>query len=243
MKHLLYILCALACGIMTFASCSSDIDEGLTSYGTLDLTLSRGPFPSVVQRSVAQGLAVQLVRPDQSIYCEYAAGAVPDRIQLEADVTYTLRAYSENQSSWQTANAGKGEACYYGETTVSVGADEVVKVNYAVPMTNYAVTLTLPDLFNDLFKSYTFSLTSGDRNVTLREGEKAYFAVPQSFSYRLTATNIDDKTSQHGLIEMPDVEAGKLYNIHYLYATSMTSGGIDIEISDNTEHEDVDIKI
>lgn len=243
MKHLLYILCALACGIVTFASCSSDIDDGQPSYGTLDLTLSRGPLPSVVQRSVAEGLAVQLVRPDQSVYAEYAAGEVPDKITLEAGVTYTLRAYSENQSSWQTANGGKGEACYFGTTTVSVGADETVRVNYAVPMTNYAVTLTLPELFNDFFKSYTFVLTSGDRSVTVREGEKAYFAVPQSFSYRLTATNTDDKTSQHSILEVSDVAAGKLYNIHYIYATDATTGGIDIEITDNSEHENVDIKI
>lgn len=244
MMKQLYILCALTCGIVSFASCTSDIDDdGMPAHGNLELTLSRGPLPCVLQRSVAEGLAVQLVRPDQSVYCEYPAGAVPDRIQLEAGVTYTLRAFSENQSSWQVANAGKGEACYYGTTTVSVGADEVVKVNYAVPMTNYAVTLSLPELFSTLFKSYTFALTSGSRNVTLREGEKAYFEVPQSFNYRLTATNTDDKTSQHGFLEVSDVQAGKLYNVRYLYATSATTGGIDIEITDNTEHEDVDIKI
>lgn len=243
MKHLLYILCALACGIMTFASCSSDIDEGLTSYATLELSLSRGPLPCIAQRSVAEGLAVQLVNPDGTIYREYAAGAVPDKITLVADVAYTLRAYSENQTTWQTANDGKGEACYFGTTTVSAGADEVKRLTYAVPMTNYAVTLTLPELFDELFKSYTFALSSAGRNVTIREGEKAYFAVPDPFSYRLTATNTDDKTSQHSLLEVSDVVAGKLYNIHYLYATSASSGGIDIEITDNSEHEDVDIKI
>lgn len=242
-KPLLYIYYALACALVCFASCTSDIDDGPQAYATLDLTLFRGPLPSIAQRSVAEGLAVQLVNPDGTTYCEYAAGAVPDKITLVADVTYTLRAYTENQTTWQTANGGRGEACYYGTTTVSAGADEVKRLTYAVPMTNYAVTLTLPELFDDFFKNYTFALVSNGRNVTIREGEKAYFAVPEPFSYRLTATNTDDKTSQHSLLEVSDVTAGKLYNIHYLYATSASSGGIDIEITDNTDHEDIDINI
>lgn len=242
-KPLLYIICALACEALLFVSCSSELDEGIAACGTLELSLTRGPLPSIAQRSVSEGLAVQLVRPDGTVYCEYAAGAVPDKITLVADVTYTLRAYTENQTTWQTANGGRGEACYYGTTTVSAGADEVKRLTYAVPMTNYAVTLTLPELFDDFFKSYTFALVSNGRNVTIREGEKAYFAVPEPFSYRLTATNTDDKTSQHSLLEVSDVTAGKLYNIHYIYATDATTGGIDIEITDNSEHEDVDIKI
>ena len=110
-------------------------------------------------------------------------------------------------------------------------------------MTNYAVTLTLPDLFNTLFKSYTFSLSSGNRNVSIQEGEKAYFAVPDAFTYKLTATNNDDKTNSHSTIEYPDVEAGKLYNIKYVYGATVNTGGIDIDITDNTEHEDIDINI
>lgn len=242
MKHLIYILFAYAC--VVFAACQSEeIIDQAERTATLDLTLFRGPLPSIAQRSVAEGLAVQLVNPDGTIYREYAAGAVPDKITLVADVTYTLRAYTENQTTWQTANGGRGEACYYGTTTVSAGADEVKRLTYAVPMTNYAVTVTLPESFGDLFKSYTFALSSTGRNVTIREGEKAYFTVPEPFSYRLMATNTDDKTSQHSLLEVSDVAAGKLYNIHYLYATSASSGGIDIEITDNTEHEDIDIKI
>lgn len=242
MKQLIYILFVYACVVL--AACQSEDFFDQTEYtATLDLTLSRGPLPSMAQRSVAEGLAVQLVNPDGTIYREYAAGAVPDKITLVADVVYTLRAYSENQTTWQTANDGKGEACYYGTTTVSASADEVKRLTYAVPMTNYAITLTLPELFDELFKSYTFALSSTGRNVTIHEGEKAYFAVPEPFGYRLTATNTDDKTSQHSLLEVSDVVAGKLYNIHYLYATSTTSGGIDIEITDNTDHEDIDIKI
>lgn len=231
MKQLLYILCALACAISALVSCSSDLDDCRVPVGTLELSLTRGSLPHVAQRSVAEGLAVQLLRPDGTIYREYAAGAVPAKIQLEADVVYTLRAYSDNQSSWQTANGGKGEACYYGETVVSVGEDATAYVTYGVPMTNYAVTLTLPEFFNDLFKSYTFSVSSGDRAVTLHEGEKAYFAAPEGFSYQLSATNTDDATHSHNVNHYTDVEAGKLYNVRYLYGSAPGAGGINIEIT------------
>ena len=58
-----------------------------------------------------------------------------------------------------------------------------------------------------------------------------------------TATNNDNKTSSHSAIEYPDVEAGKLYNIKYVYGSDINQGGIDIEITDDEEHEDVDIEI
>lgn len=240
MKHFIYILLL---PILCLMSCQSEEVTSQNAKGMLDLTLQRGPVPAVSTRAVAEGLAVTLLNPDGTVYKEYSAGNVPSKIELTADVEYTLRVYSPNQSTWQTANDGKGEACYFGETTVTVGEDEIVYVTYSVPMANYAVTLTLPELFNDLFKSYTFSLSSGGRNVTLQEGEKAYFAVPDAFSYKLAATNNDDKTSQHSAIEYPDVEAGKLYNIKYVYGTSLNAGGVDIEITDNTEHEDVDVKV
>ena len=240
MKQLIYILLI---PLLCLTACQSEEVASQKIKGTLCLTLQRGPKPLVSTRAVAEGLAVAILNPDGTEYAAYRAGEVPSKIKLEANVTYTICAYTDNQDSWQTANEGKGEACYWGETTVTVGEDETVYVTYAVPMTNYAVTLTLPEMFNDLFKSYTFSLSSGGRNVSVREGEKAYFAVPDAFSYKLAATNNDDKTSQHSAIEYPNVEAGKLYNIKYVYGTTVNTGGIDIDITDNTEHEDIDINI
>lgn len=238
MKHLsTYILPLL---LLLLSACQSNEVEPTSGQGTLVLDLYRGTIPSVQSRAVADGLAVKFLNPDGTEYESYAAGEIPAKIVLKANVEYKIQVYSDNQTTWQTANGGKGEACYWGETTVSVGEDETVYVTYAVPMSNYAVTMTLPEMFNDLFKSYTFSLNS---NITIKEGEKAYFAVPDAFTYRLTATNNDDKTSSHSAIEYPDVEAGKLYNIKYVYGTTLNAGGIDIEITDNTEHEDVNIGI
>ena len=229
--------------LLLLSACQSNEIEPTSGQGTLVLDLYRGAIPSVLSRAVAEGLAVKFLNPDGTEYKSFAAGEVPSKIVLEANVEYKIQVYSDNQSTWQTANSDKGEACYWGETTVKVGEDETVYVTYAVPMSNYAVTLTLPEMFSDLFKSYTFSLSSGGRNVTVREGEKAYFAVPDAFTYQLSATNLDNKYSSHKAIEYPDVEAGKLYNIKYVYGTTLNSGGIDIEITDNTEHEDINIGI
>lgn len=239
MNKLLYILISILC----LTACQSEEMVPKKAMGTLCLTLQRRAQPVATTRTVAEGLAVDILTPDKNITQHFDAGSVPTKIILDANVKYTVRAYTDNQNTWPAANEGKGEACYWGETTVTVGEDETVYCNYAVPMTNYAVTLTLPELFDELFKSYTFTLKSGTRSVNISEGEKAYFAVPDAFTYKLTATNNDDKTSSHSAIEYPDVEAGKLYNIKYVYGATVNTGGIDIDITDNTEHEDIDINI
>lgn len=242
-KHTPYIYIILA---LIFASCTqSELPTVKKGKGTLALNISAGYMPRATTRAIDNDLALTLIRPDGSIYKKFEAGKVPSKITLEADVTYTIRAYSDNQSTWAQANQGSGEACYFGETTVTVGEDETVYCSYQVPMTNYAVTFTLPELFDQLFTNKTFTLKKDDRTIELKEpGQKAYFAPDKiGFKYQLQATNTDGKTSRHSFIDYSDVEAGKLYNIRYIYSTDLNTGGIDIDITDNTEHEDVDINL
>ena len=237
-----YIYIIAAC---LASSCSQEeMVPAAESTGTLVLQVSTGSLPQVSTRAVDADLTVELRYADGSLYKKYLPGQTPDKILLVAGEAYTVRAYTDNQSDWQTANSGKGAACFFGETTVQVAEDETVYCTYQVPMTNYAVTLTLPDLFDQLFKSYSFLLTSSGRtDVVIREGEKAYFEAGTGFTYKLTATNNDNKTSSHSAISFPDTEAGKLYNIKYIYGSDLNQGGIDIEITDNEEHEDVDINL
>ena len=227
------------------SSCSQEeMVPAAESTGTLVLQVSTSSLPQVSTRAVDADLTVELRNADGSLYKKYLPGQTPDKILLVAGKGYTVRAYTDNQSDWQTANSGKGAACFFGETTVQVAEDETVYCTYQVPMTNYAVTLTLPDLFDQLFKRYSFLLTSSGRtDVVIREGEKAYFEAGTGFTYKLTATNNDNKTSSHSAISFPDTEAGKLYNIKYIYGSDLNQGGIDIEITDNEEHEDVDINL
>lgn len=241
MKRIISIISAF----ILLVSCSQE-DVLHSGKATLILDVSRENVPQAsVTRAVSSVLAIQILTPDGSVYQEYQAGSVPDKVILDAGVVYTIRAFSPNQGIWQNANDGRGEACYYGETSVTAVEDEVVYCRYKVPMTNYAVTFTLPELFDQLFSTYSLSLQTVERNVVLTQAEtKAYFSVDdKGFTYQLQATNNDGKTSRHSEIEYPEVAAGKLYNIKYVYASDFNTGGIDIDIEDNTEHEDVDIEI
>lgn len=241
MRQLIYILLAF----LTLAACQRDEAERPERTGTLALQLHRGAVPHITTRAVDTDLALDVIKPDGTLFKHYAPGEVPAKITLNADVTYTLKAYTDNQTTWAAARDGKGEACYVGETTVNVGEDDIKYVNYIVPMTNYAVTMTLPNKFEELFKSYTLTVICGDRTVDIKQqGDKAYFALGTPFSYKLTATNTDDKTSYTGTYEYDKTtEAGKLYNVKYSYDFGQATGGIDIEITDNTEHEEINMPV
>ena len=224
------------------SSCSQEeMVPAAESTGTLVLQVSTGSLPQVSTRAVDADLTVELRNADGSLYKKYLPGQTPDKILLVAGEAYTVRAYTDNQSDWQTANSGKGSACFFGETTVQVAEDETVYCTYQVPMTNYAVTLTLPDLFDQLFKSYSFLLTSSGRtDVVIREGEKAYFEAGTGFTYKLTATNNDQITHSTATVMHREVESGKCYTLTYYYDTESNSGGIDIEIKDDMDTEDVE---
>ena len=217
--------------------------------GMLELDLLRGGRPVVSTRAVDSDLAVQILDENGNEVFNWSASNVPHPIQFEKAGTYTLKAFTENQDNWQTENAGRGAGCYYAETQVEIVEDSIVRLTLDVPMTNYAVSLKLPELFYEpdsarLFKSYTFTLKSGSRTVTIKEGEKAYFDVNHGFTYALKATNIDGKASQHSAIEYPySVEAGKLYTVRYSYSSDATKGGADVEVTDDMEDEDKDAEI
>ena len=233
MKQLLYIICFLI-----LLSCQSEEITPEQRTGTLKLHLCRGIQPKVQTRAIDNDLALKIVELNQT----YSAGNVPNKINLEPG-TYTLQAYTENQETWTTENEGKGSACYFGETSVTIMEDYITYCNYQVPMTNYAVKLTLPEMFNDLFKNYTFTLKNNGRSTTIKEDEKAYFDTAAGFSYKMEATNNDGEYKYHPFYDIDDVEAGKLFNIRYIYGSGNSSGGIDIEITDDMETEDSDVDL
>ena len=232
--------------------CQQDEMKVQTGQALLELDLLRAGRPGIATRSVADGLAVAILQ-DGQVYtnskgerCQFNAGSVPDKIVLDPG-TFTVRAYSPNQDSWKTKNSGKGEGCYFAETTVVMEYDAVTRLKLDVPLTNYAVGLQLPDMFDILFNpdsnpfpaSYTFTLQSGGRTVTIKEGERAYFDVADGgFSYALQATNNDNKTSQHSAINYTDVSAGKLFTVKYNYSTDANSGGVVIVITDDMDNSD-----
>lgn len=243
MKRLLYIFILLA----GLTACNSADETQERGKGTLELTLQRMNVMAtgdMKTRSIDAGLSLTIIDKDNNIIvAEYAAGQAPDKIVL-AEGTFTVKAFSDNQLTWQNDNEGRGSACYYAEKDVTIGHDEVVQCVMEVPMTNYAVGLTLPEQFAIHFKTYTFSLASGSRTVAIKSGEKAYFDTQEGgFAYTLTATNTDDKTNAAPTVRYTEIEEGKLFNIRYSYDSNATSGGVDIEITDNMETEDNNISL
>ena len=246
MNKIIYL--SLSVITMVLASCTQQQEpyERTNGTGTVVLNLSTTPRPKVSTRAVDNDLNVEFIHPDGSIYQQFSAGQdIPQKLTLEAGIIYTVRAYTPNQDTWQDANGGLGEGCYYGETSVTVGQDQVAYLNYIVPMTNCAVTFTLPDLFDILVKRYSFTVEYGSKTITIStQGTKAYIpASAEGFKYKLQATNNDEKTSSHATLEYPDTQRGKLYNIKYVYAGDFNSGNIDMDITDNEEHEDIDFGV
>lgn len=240
MKHFIYIIL----GLFLLTACQQE-ELPIKGEGSavLELSLLRMGRPTATTRAVDEDLAVAIYKPGGVPYVQYAAGEVPQKIVLEPG-TFKVVAYTENQSTWQTANGGKGAACYYAETSVEMENDMVVRLALEVPMTNYAVGLELPEHFTDLFRAYTFTLRSGSRTTAIQQGEKAYFDVADGgFSYALRATNTDGNTHSHSAIEFNEVSVGKLFTLRYSYDSDATTGGVDIVITDDMETDDTNVTL
>ena len=224
MKYPIYILLS----IVLFTACQQDELAPTDGKAVLELDLLLNGRPQMeVSRACDADLVVDILD-------DYDAGSVPQKIVLEPG-TFYIQAYTDNQENWKLANDGKGEACYFQETSVEMEYDMVKRLQMRVPMTNYAVGLQLPDLWDMLFNAYTFRLKSGGRTVVIRQGEHSYFDLADGgFSYALSATNTDGRTSSHSAINYTEVEAGKLYTLSYHYDSDANSGGIDIVIDDMT---------
>lgn len=233
-RTLLYILLIL----LALTSCQSELPVPEQGDCYLELNLSRVGVAKRQTRAIDNDLALKILDNKGDIYVQYRAGSVPNKLVLSPGI-FTVIAYTENQDDWTKANDGRGEASYYGSCQVEMAFDQTTYANLQVPMTNYAVSLALPEYFHNFFPSYTFSLNSGERHTKVKEGEKAYFDAEEGgFTYQLTATNTDQITHHTTPITYKKVESGKLYQMTYYYGTDDNSGGLDIEITDNTEKED-----
>lgn len=243
MKRLyLYII---ICTIVSLTACQQEQLSPTAGEAVLELDLQRMGRPSAaVTRAVDEDLAVDIFRQDGSLFVHYNAGQVERKIVFEEEGTYRVVAYTDNQENWPLVNYGKGRPCYKADTTIVMEYDMVKRLQMRVPMTNYAVTLTLPDGFHNLFPTYTFTVASGDRSIDLREGDKAYFSPKDAgFIYKLSATNFDGDSHTSSEIRYTNVQPGKLYNIHYRFSNDSNKGGIEIVIEDETQTDDINVGI
>lgn len=222
------------CIALLTTSCQKDNDLTPAS-SVLELELSRAGRPLITTRAVDNDLTVDIYNKQNSRVGHYQPGSVPSKIVLEPG-EFRLVAYTDNQTTWTTANGGKGAGCFYADTIFTMEDDMVFRLKLDVPMTNYAVGLSLPEHFHTYFPTYTFTLSSGGRTTTIQEGEKAYFDVAdKGFTYALWVTNSDNTPHSHSALEYNDIQAGKLFTIRYSYDSDATTGGVDIIITDDME--------
>ena len=221
-KNILYILL----GIFLLASCQqeNEIPSGTGYLSVEGIELQSQVVTEVASRAVDESLTVDLYKGGQLVRT-LIPEEMKNKIELEPATDYMLKVYSanyENESTWD--NTTKGEPVYYKEVPFDVTEGATTALKVKVPMITFAVCLNLTDVMGDWLKNYTFSVTSGNRTVTLQGGETAYFpySVGASFSYQLSVTNSDDVTNvRPGSwgIDKGKVEMNTLYTVTYNWAT------------------------
>ena len=204
---------------LAFASCAQTEDVR-PAMGTVSVVLSKqAESPELVTRTVDDDLQVDLLDAEGSVLYHYAEGEATaglNGLTLEAG-TYTLHAYTANHDA-EYSNAERGAAKYYGETTFQVLPERHIRMGLQVPMTNFAVTFTLPDDITSRFTDIRFTLTRGDRSLELSPGETAYFELTPAadLEYTLEMTNADNEShSQSSALPVERQKAGTHYTVTY----------------------------
>lgn len=221
-KNILYILL----GIFLLASCQqeNEIPSGTGYLSVEGIELQSQVMTEVISRAVDESLTVDLYEGGQLV-STLTPEEMQNKIELEPATDYMLKVHSANygsESAWN--NETKGEPVYYKEVPFEVTEGATTALKVKVPMITFAVCLNLTDVMGDWLKNYTFSVTSGNRTVTLQGGETAYFPYSEgaSFRYQLSVTNSDDETNvQSGSwgIDNGEVEMNTLYTVTYNWAT------------------------
>jgi hypothetical protein len=224
MKHtsLLYLLI-----FFLFTACQREEESQPSGTGYLSLSsleVSNVDVVPVKTRAVNAELAIEIEKADGTPVVSYEAGApeTSAKIELEAG-EYMLKAYTSNYGQvWD--DSAQGEPVFYKEQRFTIAAEKVNYLTVICPMVNIGVRLVLPEGFSEWFNDYSFSARIGERNVNLRNGETAYYALPDEgqeaveLSYSLSATNADNESlNKEG--SYTGITAGVVYEITYSFAS------------------------
>lgn len=159
-----------------------------------------------------------------------SAEDIQDKIELDVADDYVLKVYSPNygvEKKW--TNEEKGEPVYYKEVPFVVNQGETTGLKVQVPMITFAVSLDLSEVLGDWLQEYDFTVTAGDRTVTLDNEDIAYFPYSEgvSFSYQLTLTNSDSETNtlngDWGKDEGEVINTNTIYTVVYNWDTHSLS--------------------
>ena len=222
-KNVLYILL----GTFLLASCQQEETPSASGEGYLSFTgieIQNQVLTEVKSRTLEESLTVDLYQGGTKIRT-LTPEELENTIKLEASTDYSLKVYSENYGSdAEWTNEEKGEPIYYKEQPFEVKEGEITPVKVQVPMVNFAVKLSMPESQNWI-SDYTFTVTSGEREVTLQNGETAYFPYRESssFKYTLQLTNTDNEkfplSGEYGVDENEPLAFNTCYVVTYLMST------------------------
>ena len=209
--------------LFLLASCQQEEPVAMSGCGYLALSVQTNEINVVMTRAEEDDapLAIELWKGETK-QKELTDVDMQGKIALEEGDDYKIVAYTASykaSDSW--TDADKGEAVYHGEYPFVVEAGKTTTVDAEVPMINFGVKLVLPEGFEKLFPAYTFTVTSGEREVTLKNGETAYFPSDNTtvFSYVLEATNVDDEEQTAEGSYDEEIVSGTIYTVAYALET------------------------
>ena len=210
----LYTICLGLVGL--FACQQEDLPSvGETGFLSLEnMTVEMANTESISTRAEENELYVEISSQDVTpeVTLKYNPDSIPSKIELGAG-RYALKIYND------TTLLDKIPV-YYKDTIFEIEAGKVNYLSVEVPMTNIGVRLALPEGFSNWFKTFSFTISDGNRSVSIANGETAYFSIDQDISYTLSATNTDnEQKTDSKTIKKDQIAAGTIYVITYDYAT------------------------
>ena len=222
----------LLLSLVLLCACQQEEMPGTdTGYGYLaiaNVSVQAVSVNTIHTRSVADDLALRgEIWQDGKKVRELSQEELSQTIRQKAG-DFTLKIFSQSYTEYESwTNEDPGEPVYYAEQPFTITEGGTNTVTVELGMINFGVRLSLPEGFDTWFTAYTFTAGTGEREVTLKEGETAYFPCTEgtALAYTLEATNTDDETMQetgtYGGAEAADaLQPNTLYTITYDFQTS-----------------------
>ncbi|WP_462388344.1 DUF4493 domain-containing protein [Phocaeicola coprocola] len=226
-RNILYILC----GIFLLVGCQQkEVISGVGYISVSGIEIQSKTITEVASRATDDiTWTVELWKGSEMLRT-LSTEEMQNKIELDAAEDYMLKVYTPNygvEKSW--TNAEKGEPVYYAEVPFVVNQGETTGLKVQVPMITFAVSLDLSKVIGGWLQDYSFTVTSGERVVSLTDGETAYFPYSEgvSFGYELSVTNSDSEVNvlkgEWGVEAEEPVNINTVYTVVYNWDTQSLS--------------------
>lgn len=226
-RNILYILC----GIFLLVGCQQkEVISGVGYISVSGIEIQSKTITEVASRATDDiTWTVELWKGSEMLRT-LSTEEMQNKIELDAADDYMLKVYSPNygvEKGW--TNDEKGEPVYYTEVPFVVKQGETTGLKVQVPMITFAVSLDLSKVIGGWLQDYSFTVTSGERVVSLTDGETAYFPYSEgvSFGYELSVTNSDSEVNvlkgEWGVEAEEPVNINTVYTVVYNWDTQSLS--------------------